>query len=81
MNKVAIPLVSFVAGVLVGTVLALVLAPTSGEELRSEIRLRAETQWNELNKTIHEMRQATTALEETNAEVSAMAKKGSKKNS
>ena len=77
MNKILIPVISFLAGILVGAVLALVLAPTSGEELRSEIRLRAETQWNELNKTIQEMRQATTALEETNAEMETMVNKGS----
>ena len=72
MAKVVIPIVSFFAGILVGAILALVLAPTSGEELRSEIRLRAESQWNDLNQTITEMRQATTALEETNAEMEAL---------
>ena len=72
MNKVVIPIISFASGIIVGAILALVFAPTSGEELRSEIRLRAESQWNELNKTIHEMRQATTALEETNAEMEAL---------
>jgi gas vesicle protein len=76
MNKVVIPIVSFLAGAVVGAVVALVLAPTSGEELRTEIRLRAETQWNDLNRTIHEMRQATTALEETNAEMASMMDKG-----
>ncbi|HJS30140.1 MAG TPA: YtxH domain-containing protein [Anaerolineales bacterium] len=78
MNRILVPIISFAAGVLVGGILALVLAPTSGEELRSEIRLRAESQWNELNRTIQEMRQATTALEETNAEMGAMVKKGAR---
>ena len=72
MVKIVIPIISFFAGLLVGAILALVLAPTSGEELRSEIRLRAESQWNDLNETINEMRQATAALEETTAEMEAM---------
>ncbi|MDX1437630.1 MAG: YtxH domain-containing protein [Anaerolineales bacterium] len=72
MDKVVVPLVSFFAGLLVGAVVALVMAPTSGEELRSEIRVRAESQWADLNQTIQEMRDATSALEETNAEMEAL---------
>jgi gas vesicle protein len=69
MNKVVIPLATFLLGIFVGAILALVMAPTSGEELRESIRLKAETQWADLSETIREMRQATTALEETNAEM------------
>jgi gas vesicle protein len=44
---------SFLAGVLVGAVTALLYAPTSGEELRAQIRAEAEVEREKLNAEWH----------------------------
>ena len=61
---------SFVTGVLVGLVLALLFAPTSGSELRSKIRQEAEADWakvmEEWDKNLADMRRT---MEETQNEL------------
>lgn len=46
----------FVMGALVGTVLALLLSPTSGEELRGQIRSEAERIQDEVKKAASDRR-------------------------
>ena len=65
--------VSFLSGALVGAIAALLMAPSSGEELRAQIGeraeaelKRAETEWNraltELNVKLEDVRQELTTL-------------------
>ncbi|MBN2549213.1 MAG: YtxH domain-containing protein [Anaerolineales bacterium] len=46
----------FIMGALVGTVLALLFSPTSGDELRSQIRAEAERVQDEVKKAASERR-------------------------
>ena len=52
-------LLSFLSGVFVGAVVALFLAPTSGAELREQVRTGAEAEWNRAQL---EWRRASTEL-------------------
>jgi gas vesicle protein len=71
-NK-AMSFVSFLTGAAVGAVVALLYAPTSGEELRSQIREEADTRWQmvttEFDNAVSSMQQS---LEETRKEVLAL---------
>ena len=71
-NK-AMSFVSFLTGMAVGAVVALLYAPTSGEELRSQIREEADTRWQmvttEFDKAVISMQES---LEETRKEVLAL---------
>lgn len=68
-NK-AMSFVSFLTGAAVGAVVALLYAPTSGEELRSQIREEADTRWQmvttEFDKAVTSMQES---LEETRKEM------------
>ena len=57
-------LVSFVSGMFVGAILALMFAPSSGEELRVQIQTGAET---ELKKAEAEWQKAKASLQERTA--------------
>lgn len=59
MGKEGTSVVSFLLGVIVGAVVALLYAPSSGEELRSQIKSEAEVRLEKL----------TTELEKSLAEV------------
>lgn len=71
-NK-AMSFVSFLTGAAVGAVVALLYAPTSGEELRSQIREEADTRWQmvttEFDNAVSSMQQS---LEETRKEMLAL---------
>jgi len=71
-NK-AMSFVSFLTGAAVGAVVALLYAPTSGEELRSQIREEADTRWQmvttEFDNAVSSMQES---LEETRKEVLAL---------
>ena len=66
------PVFSFLAGALVGAAVALLYAPSSGEELRQQIKTEAEhrleTLNEELNVAIADLRETT---EKTRAEMMA----------
>ena len=53
-------LVTFVSGVFVGAIVALLMAPSSGEELRVQLQAGAET---ELKKAEAEWQKAKTSLQ------------------
>jgi gas vesicle protein len=71
-NK-AMSFVSFLAGAVFGAMVALLYAPTSGEELRSQIRDEADTRWRmvttEFDKAVSSMQES---LEETRKEMLAL---------
>ncbi len=64
------PIMSFLAGAAVGALVALLYAPSSGEELRAQIRDEADTRWKmvtaEFDKAVASMQQA---VEETRKEM------------
>jgi len=72
MSSKGAPVISFLAGALVGAAVALLYAPSSGEELRHQIRTEAEhrldTLNEELNVAIAELRET---VEKTRAEMMA----------
>jgi gas vesicle protein len=57
-------LVTFVGGMFVGAILALLFAPSSGEELRVQLQTGAEA---ELKKAEAEWQKAKTSLQERTA--------------
>jgi len=62
----------FAAGVLVGTGLALLIAPKSGRDLRTQIRGRASELSHRMRRTAEEAaRDVRSAMEEGKAEASA----------
>ena len=71
-------LVGFVSGALVGAVVAVLLAPSSGAELRNKLQTEAET---ELKKAEEGWRKATTELnqrlEETRQELKTFVEQSS----
>lgn len=72
MGKKGLPFLTFILGSLVGSVVALLYAPTSGEELRTQIRTEADTRWkqasDEWDKALKNMQQS---LDETTEEIRA----------
>lgn len=63
-------LLSFLSGVFVGAAMALLYAPTSGEELRGQIRTQAETEFEKAQAEWQRMQQQISVkLDETLAEV------------
>jgi gas vesicle protein len=74
--------VSFLSGALVGAIVALLMAPSSGEELRAQIGeraeaelARAETEWNraltELNVKLEDVRHEVHTLVQRSEEPDA----------
>jgi gas vesicle protein len=72
MSQKGFPLLSFLAGAAVGAVVALLYAPASGQELRTQIREEADVRWkmatDEFDKAVTSMQQA---LEESRKEMLA----------
>ena len=65
-NVTVVSLISFAVGVLVGAMMALLLAPTSGRELRGRIGEEARADWqraaDQLNRTRADTRQAMDSM-------------------
>ncbi len=72
MSQKGFPLLSFLAGAAVGAVVALLYAPASGQELRTQIREEADVRWkmatDEFDKAVTSMQQA---LEDSRKEMLA----------
>lgn len=72
MSQKGFPLLSFLAGAAVGAVVALLYAPASGQELRTQIREEADVRWkmatDEFDKAVTSMQQA---LDESRKEMLA----------
>lgn len=72
MSSKGTPVISFLAGALVGAAVALLYAPSSGEELRQQIKTEAEQRLEalneELNVALADLRETT---EKTRAEMMA----------
>lgn len=70
MGKEGSSVISFVLGLIVGAVAALLFAPSSGEELRAQIKSEAEVRLEKLNaeleKSLGEVREA---VEKTRTEL------------
>lgn len=65
---------SFLMGIVTGAAIALLLAPSSGEELRSNIKTQADTQYaklqDEYSKSMQELR---TRLDKISSELQTLA--------
>lgn len=65
-KNAGISLFSFVMGAVFGAVVALLYAPTSGEELRAQIREEADTRWKqasaEIDKTLKSVQKSIDDL-------------------
>ncbi|MCK4725287.1 MAG: YtxH domain-containing protein [Anaerolineales bacterium] len=72
MSQKSFPFLSFLVGAAVGAVVALLYAPASGQELRSQIREEADVRWkmatDEFDKAVNSMQQA---LDDTRKEMLA----------
>lgn len=72
MGKRGFPFLTFILGSFVGAVVALLYAPTSGEELRTQIRVEADTRLKqaseEWDKALKNMQKS---LDETTEEIRA----------
>ena len=84
-NKILpISIVSFLAGAFVGTVVALLYAPKSGEELRTQIRAeadatvkRASAEWNKAVQDIqHQIEESQTQVKGYMAQLQIQGKGG-----
>lgn len=66
-------ILSFLGGVFVGAVAALLYAPTSGEELRAQLRDQAEAELDKVQTEFRRMQQEFSAkLDDTVAEIRAI---------
>ncbi len=67
---------SFSAGLFVGAVFALLFAPSSGEELRAQLREQATAEYERAQAELHRTQQQIAAkLDETMTEVKALIEK------
>jgi gas vesicle protein len=65
-------LISFLVGAFVGGLVALLFAPTSGEELRETIAREAESEWEKTSASIEaRMQELQGTFEETRAQLMA----------
>lgn len=67
---------SFLLGALVGSLVALLFAPSSGEELRSNIKTRADEEYTRLQDGLQKgMQDLRTRMDKLNSDVQALASK------
>jgi gas vesicle protein len=55
MLKILITLSGFTAGAIFGAVVALLFAPSSGEDLREQIREQADIQWQRMSASVEKI--------------------------
>lgn len=67
---------SFLLGALAGSLVALLFAPSSGEELRANIKIRADEEYSRLQDGLQKgMQDLRTRMDKLNSDVQAIANK------
>ena len=65
---------SFLLGALAGSLVALLFAPSSGEELRANIKIRADEEYSRLQDGLQKgMQDLRTRMDKLNSDVQAIA--------